>query len=472
MNKNDARYSLREPLQLEVLEDVVLVLDHQAPAAYRFDGTEADVLRRLADGDDLADLDAEGIEARARLIQGGFVVDAASELEARRRVLKGAAAAAAAGAVLLVLPKAVAAASSGGSGPGATTTTTAAVTTTSTSTTTTTTPSPVAPDAPTIATATTDGLGAQLTFTSGADGGSPLTNHEYSLDGGSTWTPLSPAQTSGIVTISSVAVGNVIKLRARNAAGASVASNTATVGGGSTSYTGSTLGSFVVPASVTRLKVDMVGGAGGRGGNNATYGGAGGQPGQVRGVLVVTPGETLTAARGGGGENGIASGTPVTAAGGQNALNLYEGGSAVGGANASTTTGVGSGGAGGAASILRRGSTDLVVAPGGGGGAGMWSTTAGPAGAGTLERTGSPAQQNGENATGTSGRVGGNGGGGGGRRGSSGARGPLNQPGEPGHRGLSTKDGLTTVQFDGAASGRTNGQDGYVDLSWLLITVA
>jgi hypothetical protein len=59
-----------------------------------------------------------------------------------------------------------------------------------------------------------------ISFTPGADGGSPITNYEYSLDG-TTWVPFSPAVTSGPVTVPGLEDGvpHQVWLRAVNAVG-------------------------------------------------------------------------------------------------------------------------------------------------------------------------------------------------------------------------------------------------------------
>lgn len=64
---------------------------------------------------------------------------------------------------------------------------------------------------------------AILDFAPRGDGGSPITNYEYSTDNGSTWTPLSPAQTTPPLAIGGLAPGVAVQLslRAVNAAGPS-----------------------------------------------------------------------------------------------------------------------------------------------------------------------------------------------------------------------------------------------------------
>ena len=85
---------------------------------------------------------------------------------------------------------------------------------------------PTAPTAPTDLTATPGDTQAEISFTPGHDGGSPLTNHAYSLDDGATWTDFSPPVTTSPATITGLANGTTytVRLRAVNATGAGAAS--------------------------------------------------------------------------------------------------------------------------------------------------------------------------------------------------------------------------------------------------------
>lgn len=86
------------------------------------------------------------------------------------------------------------------------------------------------PDAPTNLVATPGDGQITITFTHGADGGSPITNYEYTLDGGTTWIPFGPAITGTTVTITGLTNGTLytIQLRAVNAVGAGAASEEVT----------------------------------------------------------------------------------------------------------------------------------------------------------------------------------------------------------------------------------------------------
>ena len=81
------------------------------------------------------------------------------------------------------------------------------------------------PAAPVGLLATPGDGSATIVFTDGDDGGSPITNHEYRVDGGS-WVPFSPAEADSPVTITGLTngVSVSIELRAVNALGAGAAS--------------------------------------------------------------------------------------------------------------------------------------------------------------------------------------------------------------------------------------------------------
>lgn len=84
------------------------------------------------------------------------------------------------------------------------------------------------PSAPTNLLATPCGSQIVISFTAGYDGGSPITNYEYTLDGMS-WIAFSPAVTGTTVTATILASGTYnISLRALNSAGSGVSSTTVT----------------------------------------------------------------------------------------------------------------------------------------------------------------------------------------------------------------------------------------------------
>jgi len=87
------------------------------------------------------------------------------------------------------------------------------------------------PSAPAISTVALDTGAVSVSFIVGSNGGSAITNIEYSIDGGTTWIPRSPASIVSPVTVGGL-VGGVtypVRLRVVNAAGFSAGSNTSLV---------------------------------------------------------------------------------------------------------------------------------------------------------------------------------------------------------------------------------------------------
>ena len=201
--------------------------------------------------------------------------------------------------------------------------------------------------------------------------------------------------------------------------------------GGATSVTYNSSGSFVVPAGVTSVTVEVWGGGGGGGkaaatGNDAGGGGGGG--GYARGSVAVTAGATQTVTVGAGGATATAGGqswfgsaTTVRAGGGGaggTGASVGAGGAGTHGNQATFTGGSGGAGATGGAPSGRRG--------GGGGGSatsaangsnGQAGTSGGAGGAGE----GSGGQGNTGANNGGAGNAPGGGGGGGGYTGVGGA---------------------------------------------------
>ena len=88
---------------------------------------------------------------------------------------------------------------------------------------------PTTPTAPTSLRATPGNMSVSVAFTPAADGGSTITNYEYSIDDGGTWAETSAGTTSP-VRISGLRNGTTytLKLRAVNAVGNGAASSTST----------------------------------------------------------------------------------------------------------------------------------------------------------------------------------------------------------------------------------------------------
>ena len=144
------------------------------------------------------------------------------------------------------------------------------------------------------------------------------------------------------------------------------------VGSQTFNYTGA-MQTFIVPAGVTSIDVDVYGGAGGTSYN----GGIGGAGGRVQSTLVVVPGQTLNLYVGGVGQNGNNTGGPVL--GGYN-----------GGGDGNSVFSAFGGGGGGASDIRFTPYTlaDRILVAGGGGGAGSdGGATNGGAGGGLIGGT-------------------------------------------------------------------------------------
>jgi hypothetical protein len=86
-------------------------------------------------------------------------------------------------------------------------------------------PPATAPGAPSITSVSAGDGTLTVAFTSGADGGSPITNYKYSTDG-TTYIPLNPASTTSPFTITGLTNGTTysVTIKAVNAVGDSAAS--------------------------------------------------------------------------------------------------------------------------------------------------------------------------------------------------------------------------------------------------------
>jgi hypothetical protein len=69
-----------------------------------------------------------------------------------------------------------------------------------------------APAAPTNLSATAGDGSATISFTPGSDGGSPIIDYKYSLDGGSSWWPLSQPDTASPITITGLTNGTAYSI--------------------------------------------------------------------------------------------------------------------------------------------------------------------------------------------------------------------------------------------------------------------
>lgn len=158
-----------------------------------------------------------------------------------------------------------------------------------------------------------------IEFTPGLDGGSPITNYEYSLDDGATFTAFSPSVLTSPVLISNLTndVAYTIRLRAVNALGAGQASAsvTATPTGSDTFVDFTTVGTttWTAPTYTIQVQVLVVAGGGGSGGGFDNGGGGGGGAGEVVSTtFAATGGTTYTIVVGDGGAAGVSIRSPVS----------------------------------------------------------------------------------------------------------------------------------------------------------------
>jgi hypothetical protein len=154
-----------------------------------------------------------------------------------------------------------------------------------------------------------------VSFSLWTDGGSPITDIEYSIDNGNTW--ISSGQTSSPIVITGLTNGNTysVGVRAKNIFGISYPSNfiLGTPNPYIQTYLNVGTTSWTVPIGVTSVEYLVVGGGGGSGGGFDTGGGGGGGGGMVlSGTFSVTPGTTYNVTVGDGGAGGISIRSPVS----------------------------------------------------------------------------------------------------------------------------------------------------------------
>jgi len=166
----------------------------------------------------------------------------------------------------------------------------------------------VAPSAPTLNTLTPTDTHLILNFTLGSDGGSPITDIEYSTNNGTTWTSSNKTTSPVVITGLTNGTSYQVIIRAINAVKVSPSSNTlsGTPNPVIATYSAVQTTTWVAPAGVTSVEYLVVGGGGGSGGGFNTGGGGGGGGGMVlTGTLSVTPGTSYNLIVGNGGEGGI-----------------------------------------------------------------------------------------------------------------------------------------------------------------------
>lgn len=171
------------------------------------------------------------------------------------------------------------------------------------------------PSAPTDLLATAGNEEITIAFTQSSNGGSPITNYSYSLDGGS-FTAFSPS-TGSVTTVTITGLTNdtpyTIRLKAINAIGPSNESSPVTetpVEPSLALFTTLGSGTWLCPSGVTSVDYFLVGGGGGGGGAAGTGSGGGGGGGSVKqGTLNVTPGTLYNYTIGDGGAGGLNTST-------------------------------------------------------------------------------------------------------------------------------------------------------------------
>lgn len=163
------------------------------------------------------------------------------------------------------------------------------------------------PDAPILVSLNNGDSQLIAVFTEGFNGGTPILDYEYSLDGGATF--ISASTTSSPIVIAGLTNGTsyTVEVRAINSVGASASSNSLTQTANIVVETFTTTGTtaWTAPEGITSVNYLVVGGGGGGGNGYDNGGGGGGGGGMVRtGTLSVIPGTSYTVTVGGGGAGG------------------------------------------------------------------------------------------------------------------------------------------------------------------------
>ena len=176
-------------------------------------------------------------------------------------------------------------------------------------------PSPTIPSAPTLISLTPTDENLILNFSIGSDGGSPITDIEYSIDNGLTWT--SSGLTTSPFAITGLTNGDSypISIRSNNTYGTSTPSNV--ISGTPNPYIQTYLDvgttSWTAPTGVTSVEYLVVGGGGGSGATHDGGGAGGGGGGMVlTGTQSVIPGNVYNVVIGDGGAGGIGLPSPST----------------------------------------------------------------------------------------------------------------------------------------------------------------
>ena len=238
-------------------------------------------------------------------------------------------------------------------------------------------PPATTPGAPTALAVVAGNGRLTITFTPGSDGGSPITNYQYSTDDWVSSTSFSLASdeiSRVIITGLTNRTTYTIKFRAVNAVGAGTESSAVAGTPTTTPFTRSfkTVGStsWTAPATVSSVQYLVVGGGGGGGGawdQGASGGGGGGIV--LTGTLPVVGGTVYTVVVGAGGARGIGTNSSTItsgSAGSQSRFASIIAPGGLGGQRVGTTSD--NGGAGGSVGVVA-----TLTPPGGGAGGQVWA---------------------------------------------------------------------------------------------------
>lgn len=173
---------------------------------------------------------------------------------------------------------------------------------------------PTLPAAPILTQITGANQSIIVVFTESYNGGSSLTNYQYSLDGGATFTSTNSIASPLIINGLTNGTSYSVILRAVNAVGVSPWSNSLTTTPVETivQFTTVEATTWTAPTNIYTLEYLVVGGGGGSGGGFDTGAGAGGGGGMVlSGVLSIIPTTVYTVVVGDGGAAGTSQRSPV-----------------------------------------------------------------------------------------------------------------------------------------------------------------
>jgi len=176
-------------------------------------------------------------------------------------------------------------------------------------------PGPPVPSAPTLNSLTPTNEHLIVNYTVGSDGGSPITDIEYSIDNGATWSSSGETSSQFAITGLTNGVSYPILIRSKNIFGTSNSSNSisGTPNPYIQTYSNVETTSWIAPTGVTSVEYLVVGGGGGSGATHDGGSAGGGGGGMVlTGTIAVIPGNIYSVVVGDGGAGGIGLPSPST----------------------------------------------------------------------------------------------------------------------------------------------------------------